>query len=59
MTMSRDRFFAINQFFHFVDNSLGSGDERLFKIWPDHLCGMFRSAFVSGQYVAIDESLLL
>jgi len=61
LIMSRDRFFAINQFLHFVDNSLGSGVDRLFKIRLvlDHLCGIFRSAFVPGQYVAIDESLLL
>ena len=59
--MSRNRFLAINKFLHFVDNSAVENDDRLRKIRPviEHLHGIFQTAFMPRQYVAVDESLLL
>ena len=59
--MSRNRFLAINQFFHFANNSLNPGNDRIFKIRPviEHLREKFRTTFFPDRSISIDESLLL
>ena len=59
--MSRNRFLAINKFFHFVNNSVLDSNDRLRKITPvvDHLHDVFSRSFLPSRYVSVDESLLL
>ena len=59
--MSRNRFFVIDKFLHFAHNSAVENGDRLGKIRPviEDLRGIFQSAFIPRQYVAVDESLLL
>ena len=54
VVMSHNRFFAITQFLHFANNSMCTGDDRLFKIRPimEHFMIHFQKAFTPSQYVA-------
>ncbi|RVE49901.1 hypothetical protein evm_005494 [Chilo suppressalis] len=65
--MSRNRFFLISRFLHFVDNdtcfdySLSSYDKKIIKIRPilDHCNERFTALYVPYQHLSLDESLLL
>ena len=61
---SMDRFESICIFMHFNNNDrIGTyqGPSKLFKIYPvlSHLSTKFRSLYLPGQNIAIDESLML
>ena len=46
MIMTRNRFLAINKFFHFVNNSVPDSDDRLRKIRPVVNCDCVHTRFI-------------
>jgi len=61
--MTRNRFFSILKFWHFVDPETGNRpqSDKMYKIRPviDHMQNKFQSAIVPEQNIALDEELLL
>ena len=63
--ITRDRFFELYRFLHFVDNSTlappGSPDyNKLGKVQPiiDRLCKSFQSVYSPGKNVSVDEAMI-
>ena len=63
--ITRDRFFELHRYLHFVDNSTlappGSPDyNKLNKVQPiiDRLCKSFQSVYSPGKNVSVDEAMI-
>ncbi|CAH1957172.1 unnamed protein product [Acanthoscelides obtectus] len=62
-TMREYRFRLIHKFIHFADNNFLDNDphvRKLYKIKPiiDHLQNKFRSVYIPGKNISVDESLM-
>lgn len=58
--MPRDRFLLILRCWHFADNALDTGEDRLFKIRPilDPIILNFQKYLIPEQILVIDKSLM-
>lgn len=63
--ISRDRFFELHRYLHFVDNSLlpepGSPEyDKLGKVQPiiTNLCTAFAATYTPGKHISIDEAMI-
>lgn len=59
-TMARDRFLLLLKCWHFADNSLDRGTDRLFKLRPlvDHILENFKIRLTPSKSLVIDESMI-